>query len=51
MAYNRVTTNHIHQILEKEWENKGTVSQPFTDFKNAYDSVKREVSQNILSLI
>jgi len=48
MAYNRLTTDHIHQIFEKDWENKGTVPQSFTDFKNVYDSVRREVLHNIL---
>ncbi|KAJ4445892.1 hypothetical protein ANN_12578 [Periplaneta americana] len=38
----------IRQILEKKWENKGTVHQLFIDLKNAYDSVKREVLYNIL---
>jgi len=51
MAYNRLTTDHINQIFEKAWENTGTVSEPFTDFKNAYDSVRKEVLHNILSLV
>ncbi|KAJ4431048.1 hypothetical protein ANN_19641 [Periplaneta americana] len=35
-------------ILKKKWDYKGTVHQLFTDFKKAYDSVKREVLYNIL---
>ncbi|KAJ4432049.1 hypothetical protein ANN_20663 [Periplaneta americana] len=38
----------VKQILEKKWEYKRTVHQIFTDFKKAYDSVKREVLYNIL---
>ncbi|KAJ4444402.1 hypothetical protein ANN_06194 [Periplaneta americana] len=36
-------------IMEKKWEYKGTVHQLLTDFKNAYDSVKREVLYDILT--
>jgi hypothetical protein len=36
------------QILEKKWEYSGTVHQLFADFKEAYDSVRTEVSYNIL---
>ena len=39
-------TDHIfciHQILEKKWEYSETVHQLFIDFKEAYDSVRREV--------
>jgi hypothetical protein len=39
---------YIHQILEKKWEHNGTVHELFIDFKKAYDSVKREVLNNIL---
>jgi hypothetical protein len=39
---------YIRQILEKKWEYNGTVHQLFIDFKNAYDSIKREVLYNIL---
>jgi hypothetical protein len=49
---NRLTTDqifYIRQILEKKWEYDGTVHQLFTDFKKAYDSVRREVLYNILS--
>jgi hypothetical protein len=35
-------------MLEKKWESNGTVHQLFTDFKKAYNSVKREVLYNIL---
>ncbi|KAJ4447112.1 hypothetical protein ANN_09112 [Periplaneta americana] len=38
----------VEYILEKKLEYKGTVHQLFIDFKNAYDSVKREVLYNIL---
>jgi hypothetical protein len=34
--------------LEKKWEHNETVHQLFTDFKKAYDSVRREVLYNIL---
>ncbi|KAJ4432937.1 hypothetical protein ANN_15194 [Periplaneta americana] len=36
------------KILEKKWEYKGTVHQLVIDFKNAYDSVKRQVLYNII---
>jgi hypothetical protein len=42
---NRSTINqilYIRQILEKNWEYNGRLHQLFTDFKIAYDSVKRE---------
>jgi hypothetical protein len=39
---------YIWQILEKKWEYNGTVHQLFTDVKNAYDSIKREVLYYIL---
>ena len=48
---NRSTTHHIFcscQILEKKWEYIETVHQLFIDFKKAYDSVRREVLNNIL---
>ena len=35
------------QTLEKIWEYNETVYQLFTDFKKAYDSVRREVLYNI----
>jgi hypothetical protein len=35
-------------VLEKKWEYYGTVHQLFIDFKQAYDSAKREVLYNIL---
>jgi hypothetical protein len=38
----------IHQILEKKWENNGTVHQLFIDFKKTCDSVSREVLYKIL---
>ncbi|KAJ4445911.1 hypothetical protein ANN_12597 [Periplaneta americana] len=38
----------IRQIMEKNWEYKGTVHQLFIDFKKTYDSVKREVLYDIL---
>jgi len=49
--HNRSTTDHIfcfRQILEKKWEYNEAVHQLFIDFKNAYDSVRREVLYNIL---
>jgi hypothetical protein len=49
--HNRSTTDQIlytHQILEKEWECSGTLHQVFIEFKITYDSVRREVSHNIL---
>jgi hypothetical protein len=48
---NRSTTDHmfcIRQIVEKKWEYNEAVHQFFIDFKNAYDSVRREVLCNIL---
>ena len=48
---NRSTIDHIfciRQILEKKWEYNEEVQQLFTDFKKAYDSVRREVLYNIL---
>jgi hypothetical protein len=39
---------YIWQILEKKWEYNGTVYQLFTDFKKAYNSVRREILYNIL---
>jgi sorting nexin-29 len=48
---NRSTTDHIfsiRQILEKKWEYNDAVHQLFIDFKKAYDSVRREVLNNIL---
>jgi hypothetical protein len=47
---NRSTTNQIYirQILEKNWKYNGTVHQLFIDFKEAYDSVRRDVLYNIL---
>jgi hypothetical protein len=49
--HNRSTTAqifYIRQILEKKWGYNGTVHQLFTDFKKAYDSIRREVLYNIL---
>jgi hypothetical protein len=48
---NRSTTDHmlcIRQIVKKKWEYNEAVHQLFIDFKNAYDSVRREVLCNIL---
>jgi len=47
----RSTTDHIlciRQILEKKWEYNEEVHQLFIDFKNAYDSARREMLYNIL---
>ena len=38
----------IHQILEKKWGYNEEVHQLFIDFKEAYDSVRREVLYKIL---
>jgi hypothetical protein len=38
----------IHQILEGKGEYNETVHQLFIDFKEAYDSLRREVLYNIL---
>jgi hypothetical protein len=38
----------IRQILEKKWGYNEARHQLFRDFKNAYDSVRREVLYNIL---
>ena len=50
---NRSTTDHIrifciHQILEEKWEYNKAVHQLFIDFKEAYDSIRREVFYSIL---
>jgi hypothetical protein len=48
---NRSTTDqifYIRQILEKKLEYNGTVHQLFIDFKKAYDTIKRDVLDNIL---
>ena len=48
---NRSTTDHIFcilQIHEKKLEYNEAVNQLFIDFKEAYDTVKREVLCNIL---
>jgi hypothetical protein len=48
---NRSTTDNIfciRQILKKKWEHNEAVHQLFTDFKKAYDSVRREALYNIL---
>jgi hypothetical protein len=49
--HNRSTTDQIFciEISKKKWEYNGTVHQLFTDFKKAYDSVRREVLYNILT--
>jgi hypothetical protein len=39
----------FHQILEKNLEDNETVHQLFIDFKEACDSVRREVLYNILT--
>ena len=48
---NRSAIDHIfciRQILEKKWEYNEKVHQLFTDFQQAYDSVRREVLYKIL---
>jgi ribosomal protein L37AE/L43A len=50
-CHNRSITNqifYIWEILEKKWEYNGTVHQPFVDFKEAYNSVQREVLYNTM---
>jgi len=37
------------KYLRKKWEYNETVDQLFTDFKKAYDSVRREVLYSILN--
>jgi len=47
---NRSIIGHIfsiRQILEKKWEYNEPVFHLFIDFKNAYDSVRREVLYKI----
>jgi hypothetical protein len=39
---------YIWQVLEKKWEYHGTIHQLFIDFKEAYNSVRREVLYSIL---
>ena len=49
---NRSTADHIpciRHILEKKWEYSEAVRHLFIDFKEAYDSVRREVLYNILN--
>ena len=49
---NRSIANHIfcirHILEKKKWEYNEAVHQLFTDFKRAYDSVRREILYNIL---
>ena len=49
--HNRSITDHIfciRQIVQKKWEYNEAVHQLSTDFKKAYDSVRREDLYNIL---
>jgi hypothetical protein len=39
---------YSRQVLEEKWEYNGSVHQLFIDFKEAYDSVRREVLYSIL---
>jgi hypothetical protein len=39
----------IRQILDKKCEYNEAVHQLFTEFKKAYDSVRREVLHNVLT--
>jgi len=38
----------ILQTVERKWEYSGEEHQLLTDLKKAYDSVRREVSYNVL---
>jgi hypothetical protein len=40
---------YVHQTLDKKCEYNEAVHQSFRDFKDAYDSVRREVMYNILT--
>ena len=42
---------NIRRILERKWEHNGAGHQLFTDFKKAYDSVRREVLYNFLTVL
>jgi len=47
---NRSTTDHIfciRPLLQKKWEYNEAVHQVFIEFKNAYDSIRKEVLYNI----
>jgi hypothetical protein len=46
ITYTAILCNH--EIQEKKWEFIGTIHQLFTDFKKAYNSVRREVLHSIL---
>ena len=43
-----ITYSAFVQYLRKKWEYNEAVHQLFTDFKKAYDSVRREVLYSIL---
>jgi len=50
-GHNKSSTVHIfciRQILEKKWEYNEAENQLFINFKNGYDSVRREVLYNTL---
>ena len=42
---------NIRRILERKWEHNEAVHQLFTDFKKAYDSVRREGLYNFLTVL
>ena len=51
ISLNMSTADHIfciRQILDIKWEYNEAVHQLFKDFREAYDSVRREVLHNIL---
>ena len=51
---NRSTTDHIFcicQILQKKWEYNEAAHQLFIDFKEDYDSVRREGLYNIVGRV
>jgi hypothetical protein len=38
----------VHMLGKKKWEYNETVHKLFTDFKKAYDSIRREVLYSII---
>lgn len=46
---NNCGTFCVRQVTEKRWEQNGEEYPPLIDFKNAYDSVRKEVLYNIIT--